>query len=39
MSKISVFTENNVKELRFDTCIIKPTGSKMTLKNAAVYWD
>ena len=39
MSKINVFIENNEKELRFDTCIIKPAGSVMTLKNAAVYWN
>ena len=40
MSKINVFIENNEKELRFDTCIIiKPAGSIMTLKNAAVYWN
>ena len=39
MSKINVFIENNEKELRFDTCIVKPAGSVMTLKNAAVYWD
>ena len=39
MSKIIVFIENNKKELRFDTCIIKPAGSIMTLKNAAVYWN
>ena len=30
MSKIIVFIENNKKELRFDTCIIKPAGSIMT---------
>ena len=39
MSKIIVFIENNKKELRFDTCIIKPAGSIMTLKNASVYWN
>ena len=39
MSKINVFIENNEKELRFDTCIIKPAGSVMMLKNAAVYWN
>ena len=39
MSKINVFIENNEKELRFDTCIVKPAGSVMTLKNAAVYWN
>ena len=39
MSKINVFIENNEKELRFDTCIVKPVGSVMTLKNAAIYWD
>ena len=39
MSKIIVFIENNKKELRFDTCIIKPAGSIMTLKNAAIYWN
>ena len=39
MSKINVFIENNEKELRFDTCIVKPAGSVMTLKNAAIYWD
>ena len=32
MSKINVFIENNEKELRFDTCIVKPAGSVMTLK-------
>ena len=37
MSKIIVFIENNKKELRLDNCIIKPAGSIMTLKNAAVY--
>ena len=39
MSKIIVFIENNKKEFRFDTCIIKPAGSIMTLKNAAIYWN
>ena len=39
MSKIIVFIENNKRELRFDTCIIKPAVSIMTLKNAAVYWN
>ena len=39
MSIINVFIENNEKELRFDTCKVKPAGSIMTLKNAAVYWN
>ena len=39
MSKINVFIKNNEKELRFDTCIVKPAGSVMTLKNAAIYWN
>ena len=39
MSRINVFIENNEKELRFDTCIVKSVGTVMTLKNAAVYWD
>ena len=39
MNKIIVFVENNRMELLLDTCIIKPQGAVMTLKNAAIYWD
>ena len=34
-----VNVENNEKELRFDTCIVKPARSIMSLKNAAIYWN
>lgn len=34
-----MFIENNKKDLRLDTCIINPQGAKMTLKNAAIYWN
>ena len=39
MNKIIVFIENNKKELRLDTCVIRPEGAIMTLRNASVCWN
>lgn len=38
MKKITVFMENNEKDLYLDVCINRLNRSTMTLKNAAVYW-
>ena len=38
MKKITVFIENNKKDLYLEVCINKPGKSIMTLKNATIYW-
>ena len=38
MKKISVFIENNKKELYLDVSVNKLFKSEMTLNNAAIYW-
>ena len=36
--KITVFIENNKKELYLEACLVKPEISMVTLKNVTVYW-
>ena len=36
--KITVFIDNNKKELYLESCLVKPEISLMTLKNVTVYW-
>ena len=39
MNKLTVFIEDNKKELYLESCINKQNRTVMVLKNATVYWN